>query len=147
VGHTVVRVLALTLMTGGIAAGCDADGDTIGPRGGFVASDDGRFALEVPPGALDEDVSIEIETVDCEISATGHCYEVAPVGLGFRKPAVATFELGDMELDDTTAQKLGLVVRRDRSWRPLADCQVDPDDEVLTASALFLSSFAVVSID
>jgi hypothetical protein len=116
----------------------------VGPRGGVVVSDDGLFALEIPVGALDHEIEIEIEQVDCEVAAVGHCYDVHPQGTGFLKPARATFELGGMDMNP---RSLALVVERDADWNKLADHGIDFEDEIIEASAMYLSNFAVVSVD
>ena len=136
-------VCALTLLAGA-AAGCDMQGETIGFRGGEVVSRDGRFALEIPRGALDHEVEIGIEEVDCDVAVVGTCYQVHPVGTAFLKPALATFEVGGME---ASPDALALAVERDSDWNRLADRNVDLDDEIVTASAMYLSAFAVISIE
>ena len=55
---TVLAVLALV-------AGCESSGDSVGPRGGTIVSEDGRFSLEIRPGALEQDVDIAIHEVGC----------------------------------------------------------------------------------
>ncbi|NIP31116.1 MAG: hypothetical protein GTO02_15420, partial [Candidatus Dadabacteria bacterium] len=35
----------------------------IGPDGGTIVTSDGRFTLEIPPGALEEEVEISLELI------------------------------------------------------------------------------------
>jgi hypothetical protein len=126
---------------------CETPPEAIGPRGGVVVSDDGRFTLEIPPGALDHHVEISITAIECEPDgAIGPCYELAPRGVGFLFPATLTYELGGMELDAIDARQLGVIAQRDEGWNVLADQVLDLDDEVLTASAMYLSSYAMIAL-
>ena len=130
-----------------LIGGCEAAPEAIGPQGGTVVSDDGRFSLEIPPGALDTHVKVTITSVECELpSALGPCYRLAPRGLGFMLPATVTYELGGMELDAVDRRALNVIAERDEGWNVLADQVVDLEDEVLTASALYLSSYAMIAL-
>jgi hypothetical protein len=131
-----------------VLTGCEAASEeTVGPRGGTVVSDDGRFSLEIPEGALDTEVQIRIHAVECEPeTAVGPCYEVTPRGMGFHVPAVVTYELGGMKLDALDPHRLNVIAERDEGWNVLADRIVDLDDELLSASAMYLSSYAIVTM-
>ena len=126
--------------------GCDTgDRATIGPRGGMIVSDDGRFSVEVPQGALDREVWMTVERIDCTPDeAIGSCYAVEPRGTLFSRPAVVTYELGGMPLDSVDPHHLFVFAARDDGWNPLADRDVDMDDEIVTASALYTTDFALV---
>jgi hypothetical protein len=124
---------------------CESAPESIAPRGGVVVSDDGRFTLEIPAGALESHVQINIAAVECEPDgAIGPCYELSPRGVGFLLPATVTYELGGMELGFIDPRQLNVVAERDEGWNVLADQSVDLEDEILTASALYLSSYAMV---
>lgn len=142
------HILALATVAA-LAAGCDADGvGTVGPRGGTVVSPDGRFSLDVPAGAVDQDVEISIDVVECERpDAVGPCYDVSPRGMGFLFPATVTFELGGMELGSVDPGSLGFITQHERQWKVLADQEVDMEDEIVTASAMYLSAYAVVPVE
>jgi len=129
--------------------GCvEQEGVTIGPRGGIVVSEDGRFSLEIPAGALDQEVDITLDEVDCEQpNIIGPCYDVGPVGLPLLFPGTITYELDSQMVDAFMAEELAVLTERDEDWRPLADHRVDRDAEIVTASAVYLSSYAVVAMD
>ncbi|MBC8068387.1 MAG: hypothetical protein IAG13_08645 [Deltaproteobacteria bacterium] len=136
-----------------VLAGCDAqDGETVGPRGGIVMSDDGRLALDVPAGALDEEVAIRIEVVDDAPRGTvGTVYAIEPAGLALLFPAELTYDLAtdesdrSLDLTDVQMDDLLLITEKNARWQPLADRSVDVDAQTLSASVLFLSSYAIVS--
>ncbi len=128
---------------------CSNEGVTIGPRGGTIVSNDGRFSLEVPAGALSREVDITIAEADCTTmdlpGAIGSCYQLGPRGTGFLHPATVTYEI-DEELDGLAADSLALSVRHNADWNLLADRVIDRDQGILQASAGYLSAFAIVEI-
>jgi hypothetical protein len=141
--HIVSGLLALT-----VATGCETNAETVGPRGGDVSSLDGRFAIVIPEGALDHDVDITVEQVECEQdTAVGPCYEVGPRGTAFLHPAEVSYEIADMDLSDVDPSRLGVVTERGADWRVLSDRSVDEEDEVVYATAMYLSSFALVPVE
>jgi hypothetical protein len=144
------RLAKMLFVASVLASGCDLAGETMGPRGGTVVSEDGRFSLEIAAGALDHDVEITIEAVSCgamEQTAVGSCYEVGPRGTAFLFPAKVTFELDADSVASVTADHLALSGRREHGWDLLADRAVDLEDGTVSASALYLSSFALVAVE
>ena len=142
------RLTKISMLAIACATGCATQGgETVGTRGGTVISDDGRFSVEIRPGALEEDVDITIEEVDCaqmSVAAVGPCYEVGPRGTAFLFPAKVTYELDDADLEG--ADSLAFKVQKNEAWKLLADRVVAVDDGTLTASAVYLSSFAIVTV-
>lgn len=133
-----------------LASGCQLEGEIVGPRGGTIVSEDGRFSVEIAPGALDRDVEITIETAPCGAMkgvAIGDCYEVGPRGTSFSFPAKVTFELDDDQIAGIRADELALSSQRNDDWSLLADRSVDVEDGTICASAMYLSSFAVIALD
>ncbi|MGH1342178.1 MAG: hypothetical protein ACRBN8_11530 [Nannocystales bacterium] len=146
--HTGLFRTAATLIMGAalatLAVGCDGAGETIGPRGGSLASDDGRFSLEIPAGALDSDVELSIEEVECELSTTiGSCYAVLPLGTTFLLPVEVAFEVADMNV----TEDVGVVAQAADGWRVLADRDVDLDDAVVYGSAMYLSEYGLAEVE
>lgn len=132
-----------------LVTGCDLAGEIVGPRGGTVVSDDGRFSVEIAEGALEEMVEITIEERECStmhIEAVGPCYEVGPRGTAFLFPARVVVELDGGDIAGVGAERLALSSQRDSKWGLLADRDYDLDDGTLSASAAYLSSFAVVTV-
>jgi hypothetical protein len=127
-------------------AGCESGGETVGPRGGTVVSADGRFSVEVRPGALEDEVEIAIEEVGCDsmgAPALGPCYEVGPTGVGFLFPAKITFELEGDTHDGIDADELVLIAAHGDEWAVLADRHLDLEDGTISGSSAYLSAFAV----
>lgn len=105
---TFVLVGLLTLL-----AACGGDGAGPGSptpteEGRTVTSDDGKLTLEVPPGALDEDVPITITSVPLEelpqalqeVRGAGDGYRLEPDGLQFSEPVAVSLEMDRADLED-----------------------------------------------
>jgi hypothetical protein len=124
--------------------GCDAVGEGIGPEGGVVESDDGRLTLDIPEGALDEPVEITIEEVDdLPEGALGPAYRVEPVGTVFEGPVQVVYNYGARGMD-VDPSDVALVVDRGAQWAVMPDRRVYAEAGLVSASALYLSTFCVV---
>lgn len=135
-------LMGLVMLSLGAPDACSVSSEeVIGPDGGIVRSDDGRFTLEIPAGALSSDVEIAIEDVECDQPGAADCYRLTPEGLPFAFPAKATYEAGELEQMDGVS----VAVKGAEGWTPLADLVVDMEDEIVMASVLYLSSYAIVS--
>jgi hypothetical protein len=149
---TKITAAMLTLcVLAGVASGCDAQGETVGTRGGTVMSDDGLVTLEIPEGALMDDVEITIEAVDADIASDTTVYAIEPAGVALLRPATlhydlaASFEERSLELSAADMDDLVLVGEKAGRWHPMSDRDVDADAGILSASVLFFSSYTVVS--
>ena len=139
------HIVKLAVAAAILVTGCSEEGTHVGPRGGVVVSDDGRFTLEIPEGALDQDVDITIDEVDCEQpTAIGTCYEVGPIGLPLLFPGTIVYDIDPEELEGLSPEDFLVLTQGEEDWKPLADHRVDMADAVVTASAVYLSSYAVV---
>ncbi len=139
-----MRSMLTAVLAFGALTGCDdADGETVGPRGGVVFSEDGRVTLEIPEGALADDVEISIHRVDDgPDNAAGPTYEIHPVGTMLSAPATLVYDVS--EGMDAPADVLTVVTAGRDGWSELADLDADTEDEVIYASVLYLSSYAPV---
>ncbi len=134
---------ALFAAIAAFAPGCDA-GETIGPRGGTLISEDGRFSIDIPEGALASEVELSIEEVECDLGeAFASCYAVFPTGTTFLYPVEVAYELGDMEVDEDIA----VVAEASDGWRVLPDRGVDLEDAVVYASAMYLSEYGLAVVE
>lgn len=131
------------------AAGCDGNAPVVmGPRGGTVASADGRLTLTFPAGALDRDTVVTVDAVDdAPAGAVGPTYAVHPRGTGVLRPVAVTYDLTGDAMTLADPRRAVLVVEKADGWFRMADHEVDADLEYVTASATFLSSFGVVEED
>lgn len=143
---TARTAFAALLLTSTVATGCDlvAMEEGIGEDGGVVVSDDGRVALEIPAGALDEAVEITIETVPGPAGSASDLYVMEPMGLVFERPVTVTFDYDAETLGDAEAEALTFVAQREADWTYLGDQLVDDEDQTLSASLMALSAVTVV---
>ena len=142
--QALITKTALFAAIAAFASGCDTTGETIGPRGGTLVSEDGRFSVDIPEGALDSEVELSIEEVECELGqAIGSCYAVFPTGTTFLYPVEVAYELGDMDVDEDIA----VVAEASDGWRVLPDRGVDLEDAVVYASAMYLSEYGLAVVE
>ncbi len=137
--HKLATVLFASVV---VLPACESGENVIGPRGGEVVSEDGRLTLTIPPGALDHAVEIEISEALVEPDRSVNCYHVSPRGTAFAIPATITYEL---EPEDMEAVDLTWVSERGGTWFRMADRDLSVEDMTLSASAIYLSRFAVVA--
>ncbi|MEM9457719.1 MAG: hypothetical protein AAGF11_26305 [Myxococcota bacterium] len=143
--HIIECMLVGTVLLAGCAA---PQGVEVGPRGGMVMSDDGRFTVEIPKGALEQDIDIVIDQMECEpAESVGPCYVVEPVGLPLLTPGTVTVDLDWGLRDGLDVERLTVLTENERGWNALADREVDTRDQVLTASAVYLGSYALATVD
>lgn len=149
-GMATTKTLAAVL-TLSVLAGCDAQGETVGPRGGVVMSDDGLVSLDIPEGALFEDVEITIEVVLADVNSGTTVYAIEPAGFALLRPATLSYDLAAdsedraLDLSDADMNDLVLVSEKGGRWQPMSDRELDVDAGILSASVLFFSSYTVVS--
>ncbi len=145
-------LLAATLSL--LAFGCEAGGETVGPRGGVITSDDGRLSLEIPEGALSSDVEITIEVLDdAPAGAIGTVYAIEPAGLALAVPATLVYDVSageenrafDLAAAGVEMEQLVILGEKGSRWSPLPDPEVDVDDEFVFGSVLYLSSYVIAS--
>lgn len=145
--HAARTVFTAAVLASTIATGCDLNGDRIGAEGGVVISDDGRMALEIPEGALDEAVEITITVTDGPEGAMAPLYVIEPMGLTFERPTALVFDYDDEDLGSRDPQSMSMVAHRELDWAYLADEQIDVEDQTITASLMALSAVTVVIED
>lgn len=140
------RTAFAALLLTSIATGCDVfDGQGIGSEGGVVVSDDGRMALEIPPGALDEAVEITIVATQGADGAAP-VYVIEPLGLTFASPTelVYEYDVDDAMLGEEDPEALELVTLRELGWDYLPDRKHHADDQTISVSLMALAPVTVV---
>lgn len=151
INHIAKVLVASMVLTAAVGCSQDEDATTVGPRGGVITSADGRFSVEIPAGALDQDIEITIEQVDCDVDDTdtlAECYEVGPVGLPLLFPAKVTYEVDDSMFELVSEEAIAVAVEKEEHWNLLADRKVEKGGHArVTASAVYLSAYALVATD
>ncbi len=150
IAHQRTFMSALTLL-GVLNTSCDRDfGTPIGPAGGTVVSEDGRFKVEVPAGALDESIGVSVHAVDEGPSGALRAYAIEPMGTVLSPPATVQFDWSSLEgfngreFEGASMRGPMLVVARGAQWQQMADQVADADAQHVAASANDFSVVAVV---
>lgn len=142
---TARTAFAAALLLSTVATGCEAwESDRIGAEGGVVVSADGRMALEIPAGALDEAVDITIEVVDGPEGTVSSLYVLEPMGLTFKRPTELVFDYDDAQVGEDGPEALTMVAIREADWAYLPDMTIDEDDQTISASLMALSAVTIV---
>lgn len=152
-----MRIASGLLVMAAVLVGCDGEeGTLVGPRGGVVTSPDGRVTLEIPEGALDEEIAVSIDEVDeGPEDAVGRVYAVEPALTMLQRPATLTYDFGapalegaeHLDLNAADMADLALVTEKEHGWARLADREVDAEAKVVTGSIMFFGTYAVVFED
>ena len=120
-----------------LAISCSSNNDdegtavAIGPRGGLVSGPDG-VSLDIPKGALDEEVSFSIHRRSTAPAAgggvvpAGNVYEFLPHGVAFKKDVVVTVPFDESKVADAAAAlALFWANQEEGPYAALAGTQVD----------------------
>jgi hypothetical protein len=142
-----VNALSVALLL--TVAACDDASTIVGPEGGVVSSPDGRVALMIPAGALEEEIAISIEEIDDgPEGAVGPTYEITPRLTTLRAPAdiVYAFELDaeQRQLPLADMSNARIVTETADGWAPLPDHEIDLEEHTAIASVLYFSSYSIV---
>ena len=80
---------------------------SIGPAGGTLASADGAFSVEVPPGAFDRVQTLTLQEISNEAhGAPGRAWRLEPANLVPAQPLTLRFAYGDADLQGTADSEL-----------------------------------------
>lgn len=142
-----VNALGIALLLS--VAACDDGSTIVGPEGGVVTSYDGRVALYIPEGALDEEVAIYIDDIDeGPEGAVGPTYEITPRLTFLNAPADLVYDFGldaeERQLPLTDMSNARIVTETATGWAALPDHEVDLEEGTATASVLYFSSYSIV---
>jgi hypothetical protein len=111
--QTVIYIALVAVIAAALACSIgseDANGDASGlieaATGGSLTSQDGALKIEIPPGALNEDVEISIRAIPkedlpdelVELEGADDGYLLEPDGLTFEDPIVVTWEIESADL-------------------------------------------------
>ncbi|MCH8993871.1 MAG: hypothetical protein IH959_02760 [Chloroflexi bacterium] len=141
--RTLLPVAAIVAFAA-LAVSCGGGGESgkavISVEGGVATSDDGKLTLDIPPGALDEEVELTISAVSVdelpealrEASGTGPAYRLEPDGLVFNEPVPVTLKLDRSEMDDVPEDGVVAHLLLTRN----ADGEIETLEELVTEATL-----------
>mgnify|MGYP000660165762 FL=1 len=120
----------------------------IGPSGGRVVSADGRFALDIPAGALKQPVTLSIQLAAGK-RGFPYRYDVQPGGTTFREPVTVQFLVDSDKLTQTWLRPEDWFIFVDSGRGSGAKTEVLPDvqrsNNQITATTTHLSVYALGS--
>jgi hypothetical protein len=116
----------------------------IGAEGGTLSSDDSRFEIEIPAGALSNSTPISIQAITNEApGGVGLAYRFLPEGTKFNKPATLKFNYTQEELAGSAPQLMGIAFQvSDRSWRTAYEFEFDEISQTVFATTSHFTDFA-----
>lgn len=121
--------------------------EVIGSGGGTLETDGGDVTLDVPAGALEEDVDLSISSVEGgelpDGAVEGTAFDFGPDGQEFAEPVTLTVHYGQ-DQDDEDEANLAIHLLRDGVWEKVPST-VNTDENVLTAEITHFSVYGAVS--
>lgn len=116
----------------------------IGAAGGTLASSDGRFSIEVPPGALAADTEIAVQPItNTAWGGIGKGYRLTPDGLTFTRPIDVSFDVAPEDLSGSSAEFLGVAFQTgDGLWHSLNNSSYSEAEGALTAQTTHFTDFS-----
>ena len=116
----------------------------IGTSGGTISSEDNRFEIEIPAGALNSDTPISIQAITNEApGGVGLAYRFHPENLKLSKPAVLKFHYTQEELAGSAVQLMGITFQaNDRTWRTTYEFEFDEFSQTIFATTSHFTDFA-----
>jgi hypothetical protein len=125
---------------GDTGCGSDCRLETIGPGGGTLASVDQLLSVEIPAGALSEDVEVTIKPADdAPAGAIGTVYELGPAGTQFAEPVAIRIDYADENLGDVEPWTLSLSIYESGEWIPLSAMDLDLESSSISGQTLHFS--------
>src|SRR5579883_1180886 len=118
---------------------------TIGPSGGVITSKDGAVTLDVPAGALDDDVAISIAPASGAPAGTiGAAYDLGPDGTTFMTPASLTIRFSLADLGSAPADQLEIATAVSGVWEPSPGSIIDAAARAVSVTTTHLSRWAII---
>ncbi len=125
--------------------------------GGTVTSDDGNLVVNIPAGALTDDIAISITRLDPEDwpegfadgAVVGEVYDLQPSGLTFSDPVTISHRITEadtgLDFDVEVPLTLLVVVSDDGTWEVPADQVITRDGEDLLHTGV-IDHFSVTTM-
>jgi hypothetical protein len=117
---------------------------TIGAAGGTVSTDDGRFTVTIPPGALTADTAVSIQpTENTAPEGLGVSYRLAPEGQVFGQPVQLALVYSDADVEGSAPEALGIAFQDAQGlWEWQSNVAVDAAAHRLTVETKHFSTWA-----
>jgi outer membrane protein assembly factor BamB len=126
----------------------EPSGTRVGPAGGNFVFADGAVSLVVPPGAVSQDVTVNVDPAsgypDSWTVVDGTVYSFAPEGIEFDLPVqlIIKYDPGRWP-SRVEAQDLAIYEANDAFWQPVGDSEVDEADNTVST---IIDGFSVMGV-
>lgn len=119
--------------------------EVIGSDGGSIEADGGNVVLDIPEGALEEDVELTVAPAETselpEGAIEGTAFDFGPDGQEFAEPVTITVHYDETQVTDE--ENLSIHLLRDDIWEKIPSI-VNTAENVITAEVTHFSVYAVV---
>jgi hypothetical protein len=112
--------------------------------GGLASTPNGKFKVQVPPGAVYKDTTITIQQIDSPGGdQIGPVYEVGPTGTMFLKQVTLAFSFSGLPLNGADPTTLHVATYSGGKWVPVTS-QVDRASSIVTGQITHLSKWTLI---
>lgn len=116
---------------------------TIGSAGGSIQSEDGRFNVTIPAGALTTDVPISMQPItNTNGAGVGAGYRMLPDGQQFAKPVTMTVTYTREEVERSMPEALGIAYQNAKGiWMAVGGTQIDTTRKTVSIEVNHFTDF------
>lgn len=124
----------------------DAVTQTIGPSGGTIVSEDGKMEVEIPAGALTQDVDISIQPIkNTAAGGIGFGYRLLPHGKIFQKKVTLRFRYGNEVRRLSNKEALAIAFQDDKGvWTCVNGTANDTIGHTVTVQSEHFSDWGLI---
>jgi len=117
---------------------------TIGTAGGVIHSDDDRFTVSIPAGALTSDVAISMQPItNTNGSGLGTAYRMLPDGQKFAKPISIRVNYTDEETRQAMPEALGIAYQNSKGvWMGVGGVELDTAQKSVSIDVNHFTDFS-----
>lgn len=143
-------VIAACSKGGDATAPVTRDPGEVGPTGGTVTAQNDKVTLQVPPGAVSQDITITVSPISNPTNdlrvASGSLYEFGPDGTQFAQPVTLTLAYDPSDLPPgTDMASLRISKYLDGAWQEVDNISVDSVAHTVSGQIHSFSSYGVTA--
>lgn len=129
------------------AAKGEISSKVIGAAGGVLTSADGQLKIDVPAGALTEDMEISIQPiVQTNIAGIGLSYRLMPHNVIFKKAVTLTFDWNKIATEIGLPQTLGFAYQQeDGVWKYVGASTMDMTQKTVSYETAHFSDWSLMN--
>lgn len=115
----------------------------IGAAGGFLISSDGKVKITIPAGALAEEKTIGIQTLNNPLpSGIGNAYRLTPHGEQFNSPVIITFNYNEQDHSNSLPEFLDVAFQDAQgTWQALTNSTLDKNGRKISVTTTHFSDW------